>query len=149
MLDTNTEAPNFTLKDQTGQIHSLADYRGKWVLLYFYPKDDTPGCTKEACMLRDHSETYTKNDIVILGVSNDSELSHQKFITKYNLPFTLLSDPEKTVITQYGAHGMLSTKRISYLIDTHGKIAKVYGKVVPEQHAQEVLADIEAFNSNQ
>lgn len=143
MLQTQEKAPDFTLPDHTGAMHTLSAYQGSWVLLYFYPKDDTPGCTKEACTLRDSTEVYKKNNIVILGVSKDSSLSHEKFITKYSLPFTLLSDTKSEVIDMYHADGMLLPKRISYLISPTGEIAKIYTKVTPETHAAEVLADLE------
>lgn len=146
MLDTQTEAPNFSLPDEHGENHTLREYSGKWVLLYFYPKDDTPGCTKEACSLRDHALAYEENDIVVLGVSKDTTESHQKFISKYKLPFTLLADPEKKIIKIYGAENETGgTKRISYLIDPEGIIEKVYEKVKPETHAEEVLKDVEAL----
>lgn len=143
MLQTQQKAPDFTLPDHTGVMHTLSAYQGSWVLLYFYPKDDTPGCTKEACSLRDVTDTYKKNNIVILGVSKDSSLSHEKFITKYSLPFTLLSDTKSEVIDMYHADGILLPKRISYLISPTGEIAKIYTKVTPETHATEVLADLE------
>lgn len=143
MLKEHTQAPDFNLKDYTGDSHSLSQYEGQWVLLYFYPKDDTPGCTKEACMLRDYALEYEKNDIVVLGVSKDDELSHEKFISKYKLPFTLLSDPDQKIIEKYEAQNGLSTKRISYLINPEGVIEKAYNTVNPETHAEEVLKDIE------
>lgn len=142
MLSPNTKAPDFTLLNEKGVSHTLSTYLGKWVLLYFYPKDDTPGCTKEACMLRDYKDAYKENDLVVLGVSKDDSESHEAFISKYKLPFTLLADTEKKVIEMYGASGMLFTKRISYLIDTNGVIQKVYENVNPETHAEEVLADL-------
>jgi len=139
------KAPDFTLPDERRETHYLSDYAGKWVLLYFYPKDDTSGCTKEACALRDTAMEYEKSDVVVLGVSKDSSESHEDFISKYKLPFTLLSDEDKKVIKLYGADGGLMTKRISYLIDPDGVIEKVYAKIDPEKHAEEVLADVEAF----
>ena len=128
-------------------MHSLAQYHGKWVLIYFYPKDDTAGCTKEACMLRDAFPHYKDKEIVILGISKDSSESHASFSTKYELPFTLLADNNQKVITAYGAKGGLFTKRISYLIAPDGTIAKAYGKVDPATHADEVLKDVEALSS--
>lgn len=142
MLEENTIAPNFTLKNQDGKDVSLSDYAGKWTLIYFYPKDDTPGCTKEACALRDNFPFYEDTGIEILGISKDSPASHTKFIQKYSLPFTLLSDSEGSVAQTYGADGMLGTKRISYLVSPNGTIAKAYPKVSPATHAQEVLEDL-------
>ncbi len=142
MLEENTIAPNFTLKNQDGKDVSLSDYAGKWTLIYFYPKDDTPGCTKEACALRDNFPFYEDTGIEILGISKDSPASHTKFIQKYSLPFTLLSDSEGSVAKTYGADGMLGTKRISYLVSPNGTIAKAYPKVSPATHAQEVLEDL-------
>jgi peroxiredoxin Q/BCP len=145
-----SKAPDFSLSDETGQKHTLAQYSGQWVLLYFYPKDDTPGCTKEACALRDNLPAFKKLSCVVLGVSVDSEKSHAKFVKKYDLPFTLLADADKTVVEAYGVWGKkkfmgleyIGTKRVSFLIDPQGKIAKVYEKVKPATHADEVLADL-------
>ena len=147
MIQENTQAPDFTLPDNTGTMHTLSQYLGKWVLLYFYPKDDTPGCTKEACMLRDAHDAYTKNDIVVLGISKDSLESHTEFISKYSLPFTLLSDKDASIIKLYQADGLLYTKRISYLIDPKGYVAKTYMSVSPETHANEVLEDKEKLQT--
>jgi peroxiredoxin Q/BCP len=141
MLQSNQKAPDFSARDQEGKVHTLSDYQGKWLLLYFYPKDDTYFCTKEACGLRDRFEDL-KGKAEVLGVSRDSVESHEKFAEKYRLPFTLLSDPEKKLIKAYGAQGLLFTKRISYLIDPQGKIAKVYPKVGASGHAREVLEDL-------
>jgi thioredoxin-dependent peroxiredoxin len=146
----DTIAQDFILPDQDGRTHSLSDYRGKWVLLYFYPKDDTPGCTKEACAIRDNFPDFSKLDIAVLGVSVDSPTSHKKFIEKYKLPFTLLSDEDKKVVGLYGVWGKRKfagkeyegTLRTSFLIDPDGRIAKIYEDVKPETHAAEVLADI-------
>ncbi len=144
MLNEGQQAPDFSLLDQDGHKHSLGEYKGKWVLLYFYPKDDTPGCTAEACALRDNYADLTKLSVVI-GVSADSVESHKKFVDKYHLPFTLLADPEKKVIKEYGANGIPFNKRISYLIDPQGKIVKVYPKVDPQQHAAEISKDLQAL----
>lgn len=146
MLPINSTAPDFTLQDQNGTPHTLSQYKGKKVLLYFYPKDDTPGCTTEACTIRDSFNDFEKMGIVVLGVSKDAVESHKKFEKKFSLPFPLLSDPDKSVIKQYGAINQTGwfkggTKRISYLIDESGKIAQVYEKVKPETHAQEVLGN--------
>jgi len=140
MLKINDQAPAFQAPDQNGKIHALADYAGRWVLLYFYPRDNTPGCTTEACSLRDNYAGFKKLDAVVLGVSTDSIASHDKFAAKFSLPFTLLSDTDKTIVRAYGANGIV--RRISYLIDPAGKIAKSYGHVRPSEHAAEVLKDI-------
>jgi peroxiredoxin Q/BCP len=143
-------APDFTLTDQDGASHTLSALRGGWVLLYFYPKDDTPGCTKEACAIRDNYPAFKKLNIVVFGISTDSEASHQKFAEKYNLPFTLLADPAKEVVKQYGVFGekkfmgkiFSGVSRTSFLVAPDGTIAKVYEDVKPETHADEVLADL-------
>ncbi|MFA6514830.1 MAG: peroxiredoxin [Candidatus Paceibacterota bacterium] len=140
MLKEGTKIIDFNLVDQNGVAHKLSDYSGR-VLLYFYPKDDTPGCTKEACMITEVYDDFKKAGITVLGVSSDSPESHKKFAEKYNLPFTLLSDPSKIAIKAYGASSMLFTKRISYLIDK-GIIIKVYPKVDPASHAREILKEI-------
>ena len=143
-------APDFTLPDQNGEEHSLSDYRGKWVLLYFYPKDDTTGCTKEACMIRDDFHAFGRLEATVLGVSVDPVESHKKFEPKYQLPFTLLSDIHKKVVNLYGVWGKKQfmgreydgTLRTSFLIDPMGMIEKVYENVKPEKHAAEVIADL-------
>jgi peroxiredoxin Q/BCP len=148
-----TTAPDFTLSDQEGTEHSLAEYRGKWVLLYFYPKDDTPGCTIEACTIRDQFKDFKTIGAVVLGVSTDSVASHKKFTTAYELPFTLLADIHKEVVGKYGVFGertfmgktYLGTSRTSFLINPKGEIAKVYEQVKPEKHAAEVIADLNAL----
>ncbi|HVW82467.1 MAG TPA: thioredoxin-dependent thiol peroxidase [Candidatus Paceibacterota bacterium] len=150
MPKAGEQAPEFSLQDQEGKEHALADYRGKWVLLYFYPKDDTPGCTIEACTIRDQFKDFKKIGAVVLGVSTDSVESHKKFAAAYELPFTLLSDPNKEVVGRYGVFGekkfmgrtYMGTLRTSFLIDPSGKIAKVYEKVKPPEHAAEVLKDL-------
>ncbi len=151
MLNIGDQALEFTLPDQDGKEHSLVDYKGKWVLLYFYPKDDTGGCTKEACALRDNLPRFKDIDAVVLGVSIDSVKSHKKFALKYGLPFTLLADESKEVVNRYGVWQLkkmygreyMGTVRLSFLIDPSGKIAKIYEKVKPEKHAEEVLKDLE------
>lgn len=142
MLKPNTKAPNFLLRDAVGITHQLTDYLGQWVLIYFYPKDNTPGCTKEACTFRDHMSEFEKLKVKVFGVSADSEKSHQIFVSKYGLNFTLLSDPKRQTIKDYEAGGVV-TKRISYLIDPKGVIHKAYSKVDPEAHAEEVLEDLQ------
>lgn len=148
-LKEGSKAPDFTLQDQDGKAHTLSSYGGKWVLLYFYPKDDTPGCTKEACTIRDSYESFRRSKLIVLGVSTDPVKSHQKFKEKYSLPFTLLADVDKSVVRAYGVWGKkkfmgreyMGTSRMSFLIDPDGKIAKVYEKVKPAAHAAEVLTD--------
>jgi len=152
-LSVGDKAPAFELPDQAGTVHRLQDYAGKWVLLYFYPKDDTPGCTTEACMLRDNYDSFKKIDAVVLGVSIDSPKSHGKFVTKYDLPFTLLADEEKKTVEDYGVWGLkkfmgreyMGTKRVSFLIGPDGTIAKIYEDVKPAAHAEEVLNDLKAL----
>lgn len=150
MLTQGTLAPDFLLLDQNEMAHTLTQYRGRLVLLYFYPKDDTPGCTKEACMIADVYNDFKANDIIVLGVSKDTPASHKKFATKYNLPFTLLSDRSGDVVDAYGAwqnksmfgRSFMGIARISYLIDAQGTILKVYPKVDPATHALEILKDV-------
>ena len=153
MLKVGRKAPAFTLADQTAKMHTLKEYAGQWVLIYFYPKDDTPGCTKEACAITEVYGDFKKLKVTVLGVSKDSPKSHKKFAEKFNLPFTLLSDESTEMIQKYGAwveksmYGKkyLGTDRISYLVNPEGKIAKVYPKVDPANHALELLADIKAL----
>lgn len=146
-LELNKPAPNFELADQNGDKHQLSDYLGKRVVLYFYPKDDTPGCTTEACNFRDNYSIFKQNDIVILGVSADSEKSHVKFQEKYQLPFTLLSDPDHTVCEAYKVWRLkkfmgrdyYGINRTTFLIDEEGKLVKIYEKVKPAEHAREII----------
>ena len=150
MLKEGDLAPDFELPDQNGDLHKLSDYRGKKVVLYFYPKDDTPGCTKEACSFRDSFGDFRKHGIVVLDVSKDSEKSHALFQEKYSLPFSLLSDTDTKVSQAYEAWGekkfmgkeMVGMNRITYVIDEDGRILKAYEKVKPQDHAQEILNDI-------
>lgn len=139
-------APDFELLDQDGQQHSIEDYRGQWVALYFYPKDDTPGCTTEACEFRDEIFAFKNANCQVLGVSLDDVASHKAFADKYSLPFPLLADTEGTTADAYGVKlrriGMTLAKRETFLIDPDGNIAKHYAKVDPDTHAQEVLADL-------
>jgi peroxiredoxin Q/BCP len=149
-IKTGQKAPDFKLPDQDGTLHTIGEYKGKWVLLYFYPKDDTPGCTKEACAIRDDFLDFDKLKLQVLGVSADSVANHKKFAEKYALPFTLLADEKRQVIKAYGVWGKKKFMgreyegifRQSFLIDPGGKIAKVYEKVRPAEHATEVLADM-------
>ncbi len=146
-------ADNFTLPDQDNSVHQLSDYLGKWIVLYFYPKDDTPGCTKEACNFRDSYHQLQQNNMVILGVSKDSVASHKKFAQKYDLNFPLLSDPTAEVIKKY--HAWREKKfmgrtfegiyRMTYLINPQGEISKVYEKVNPLTHANEILKDLDSL----
>ena len=143
------KARDFSLPDQDGVVHKLSDYKGKWVILYFYPKDDTPGCTTEACNFRDSIKTFQEKNVAILGVSKDPIASHKKFKEKYHLNFSLLSDPDKTVIKQYKAWGekkfmgrtFQGVLRRTYLIDPKGEIKKIYEKVNPLIHIGEILKD--------
>jgi len=139
-LTIGTDAPAFTAKDTNGNTVSLSDFSGKTVVLYFYPKDDTPGCTKQACSFRDASADYQGKDIVVLGVSADDEAAHQQFTQKYNLNFPLLADTEKTMIKAYDVDGGGYAKRVTYIIDGNGKIIHVDSSVNTSTHASDVLA---------
>jgi peroxiredoxin Q/BCP len=151
MLKIGQKAPEFSLPDQEGNIHSLSDYKGSKVLLYFYPKDDTPGCTTEACNFRDGYDEFKKMGLVILGVSADSVTSHKKFAEKFTLPFPLLSDESKDTINAYEAWGMKKFMgreyegvfRKSFLINEEGNIEKIYDEVKAKDHAEEVKGDIQ------
>lgn len=140
-------APEFSLQDQNGEVHRLADYLGKKVVLYFYPRDDTPGCTKEACNFRDNIARFNSGNSVVLGVSGDTVNSHAKFQEKYELPFTLLSDPEHAMLEDYGVwqeKSFMGKKhmgivRTTFIIDEKGKIMHIYEKVKPEAHAEEII----------
>ena len=153
-IKINQKAPDFSLPDQDGNKHKLSDYKGQWVLLYFYPKDDTPGCTTEACTLRDNFPAFKKIKAKVFGISVDSVASHKKFETKYKLPFTLLADEDKKIVEKFGVwqeksmYGKkyMGTVRNSYLINPEGKIVKIYEKVKPAMHAEEVLADIKTLS---
>jgi thioredoxin-dependent peroxiredoxin len=141
-------APEINLPDQEGKGHRLSDYKGKWVLVYFYPEDDTSGCTTEACSLRDSLPSFEGVSVTLLGVSVDSVESHKKFAEKYSLPFTLLADTEKKVVEDYGVKNDSGrAKRTSFLIDKQGKISKIYENVIPETHSKEVLKDLEILNA--
>ena len=150
-LKEGDEAPAFTATTNVGGTVSLADFKGRNVILYFYPKDDTPGCTKEACAFRDYFAEFRKKGAVVLGVSVDSVKSHGKFVEKYRLPFTLLADEDKKIVQAYGVWGeksfmgrkYLGTYRVTFLIGPDGRIKKIWPQVKPEEHAEEVLAALE------
>lgn len=147
----NSQAPDFSLPDQDGVVRSLRAFSGSWLLLYFYPKDDTPGCTTEACTIRDAYAEFKKRGILVLGVSADNAKSHKKFADKFTLPFLLLADEEKSMVNAYGVWAKkkfmgreyFGILRTSFLISPDGKIAKIYENVKPTDHASEVLADVE------
>jgi peroxiredoxin Q/BCP len=145
-------APDFELVDQDGQLHSIEDYRGKWVALYFYPKDNTPGCTTEACEFRDNIFAFRGANCQILGVSLDDEESHKAFAEKHGLPFPLLADTNGTTADAYGVKarifGWTVAKRQTFLIDPEGNIAMHYDSVDPDDHSAEVLADLEKLRMN-
>ena len=151
MLETGTKAPEFTLPDKDGNPVSLSDFLGKKVVLYFYPKDNTPGCTKQACAFAVSYEGFKAKNVAVIGVSKDSVASHQKFAAKYDLPFLLLSDPELQAIQAYGVwqekklYGKVSmgVVRSTYLIDEQGVIARVMPKVKPDTNAADILAALE------
>ena len=151
MLEVGTKAPEFTLPDKDGNPVSLSDFLGKKVVLYFYPKDNTPGCTKQACAFAASYEGFKAKNVAVIGVSKDSVTSHQKFAAKYDLPFLLLSDPELQAIQAYGVwqekklYGKVSmgVVRSTYLIDEQGVIARVMPKVKPDTNAAEILAALE------
>ena len=155
-IQINSPAPDFKLADQSGKIHQLSDYVGKWLLIYFYPRDNTPGCTTEACTLRDAWSALSDLGAVVLGVSADSVASHLRFAKQFTLPFPLLADEDKTMIEAYDVlieksmfgKKFLGIKRSSFLIDPKGKIAKIYPKVKPSEHAQEVLQDLAKLIAN-
>lgn len=142
------EAPDFTLPDTNGKTHTLKEYAGKWVVLYFYPKDDTPGCTAEACSLRDARDTLAEMGAEIIGVSKDDASSHEKFKAKYSLNFTLLTDEKATTIESYGAwgkkmYGREGILRKTFIIDPSGQVVKVYGRVTPVGHGEQVITALQ------
>ncbi len=150
------QAPNFSLQDQNNIAKTLADYTGQWVVLYFYPKDDTPGCTTEACNFRDEREAIADfGNATVIGISKDSVAAHKKFTDKYNLNFTLLSDPDHETIEAYGAwqeksmYGKkyMGIQRMTVLIDPQGMIVKEYPKVDPKKHAAEIITDLRALQA--
>lgn len=154
MADTmpaaGTAAPTFSAPTADGSTVSLDDYRGRWVLLYFYPKDDTPGCTKQACNLRDNFSALEEAGVVVIGVSSDDVTSHERFAEKYDLPFPLLADPDKEILGAYGTWGQknlygrlfMGAKRTSFLIDPDGVVRHVFKRPKTAAHAEEVLAKL-------
>ena len=150
MLEVGTQAPDFTLPDQNGDRHSLSDYRGKKDILYFYPKDNTPGCTKQACGFAERYPQFIEKGAVVLGISKDSVASHKKFEEKYGLPFTILSDPELVAIQAYNVwqekknYGKtyMGVVRTTYLIDEEGKIAKAFDKVKAADNPEQMLGEL-------
>ena len=147
MLELNQNAPDFHLVDAYGDTHALADYQGGWLIIYFYPKDNTPGCTKEACTIRDDSEKFAALNTKVIGVSTDNGKSHLKFTEQQSLPFTLLADTDGKVSSSYGALFKLGPlkfcKRHSFIIDPSGKVVKIYRSVSPSMHSQELLQDLQ------
>ncbi|MGK7922420.1 MAG: peroxiredoxin [Trichodesmium sp.] len=141
-LSVGTKAPEFTVKDTNGNTVSLSEFAGKTVVMYFYPKDDTPGCTKEAQSFRDNYAEYQGKDMVVLGVSMDDEASHKAFTEKYGLPFQLLADVDGAITKAYDVEGGGYSKRVTYIIDAEGKISHVDDKVKTDSHAQDILAVI-------
>ncbi len=138
-ISVGEPAPEFSLSDENGKMHSLSQYRGQKIVVYFYPKDDTPGCTKEACGIRDEFSSFEDNQIVVFGVSYDNASSHRKFKKKFDIPFHLLSDEDKSVSKLYGADGTFFPSRKTYLIDEDGKLLKIYDKVNVLNHAEDIL----------
>jgi len=141
------DAPDFMLPDVLGRPHALADYKGKWTVLYFYPKDDTPGCTAEACSMRDARDTLAEMGAEIIGISKDDASSHEKFKAKYSLNFTLLTDVDGEVIKSYGAwgkkmYGREGVLRKTFIINPEGEIVKVYGRVTPMGHGEQVTEEL-------
>ena len=151
MLNPGDKAPDFEGRDQDGKTVKLADYKGRKVALYFYPRDMTPGCTKEACGFRDGYAELRRRGVEVIGVSGDSQASHQKFTSTYSLPFTLLSDPDHTVMEKYGAWGeknmygkkTMGVLRSTFIIDEQGRIAHIFKKVDTAKHSQDVLAALD------
>lgn len=152
MKPTPYDAPDFALPDSSGEPHSLKDYAGKWVILYFYPKDDTPGCTTEACSLRDQRDTLADLGAEIIGISKDDPNSHEKFKAKYSLNFTLLTDPDQQAIDAYGAwgkkmYGREGILRKTFIINPNGQVVKAYGRVTPMGHGEQVVDELKALQA--
>lgn len=138
-ISVGEPAPDFSMPDENGKIHTLSQYRGKKVVVYFYPKDDTPGCTKEACGIRDNYDDFIDNNIVVFGVSYDNDSSHRKFKKKFDIPFHLLTDKDKSVSKAYGSDGIFFPSRKTYLIGEDGTLIKIYDKVNVLNHAEDIL----------
>lgn len=152
MKPTPYQAPDFSLQGSDGKSHSLSDYKGQWLVLYFYPKDDTPGCTTEACSLRDARDDIVALGAQVVGVSMDDAASHEKFKAKHLLNFTLLSDPDKVAIEAYGAWGkkMFGKEGIlrrTFIINPDGMVVKVYGRVTPVGHGEQVVAELQRLQA--
>jgi peroxiredoxin Q/BCP len=153
MLEQNDLAPHFSLPDQDGATHTLEEFRNQWLIVYFYPKDDTPGCTKEACSFRDRFEQLKQRGVALVGISKDTVESHKKFGEKYHLPFPLLSDETGEVIQEFDAWGTKKFMgreykgilRMSFLINPSGQVVKIYKDVNPADHVQEILQDLEVY----
>jgi peroxiredoxin Q/BCP len=146
-------APDFSLQDDLGAIHSLGEYRGQWLVLYFYPADDTPGCTLEACSFRDARDSLAELGAQIVGISKDDAGSHEKFKAKHSLNFTLLTDPQKIVLNAYGAWGKKQfgsegTLRKTFIINPDGIVVKVYGRVTPRGHGDQIIRDLKALQDS-
>lgn len=141
-LNVGDTAPDFTVKDTNGNTVKLSDYAGKTVVLYFYPKDDTPGCTKQACSFRDNYTQYTDKGIPVFGISMDDEASHQKFTEKFSLPFPLLADTNGAITKAYDVDGGGYSKRVTFVVGGDGKISKVYSTIQTDTHATDVLQDL-------
>ncbi len=152
MTNTPYPAPDFSLPDENGNQHSLKDFAGQWLVLYFYPADDTPGCTIEACSLRDARDDIAALGAQVVGVSKDDAAAHEKFKAKHSLNFTLLTDPEKIAINAYGAwgkkqFGMEGILRKTFIINPEGQVVKVYGRVVPLGHGEQIIAELKKLQS--
>ena len=149
-MTTPYPAPDFSLPDHDGHVHRLADYAGQWLVVYFYPKDDTPGCTLEACSIRDERQALADIDVAVLGISKDSVTSHKKFHDKYQLTFPLLADESGATIEAYGAwgpkmFGRLGIQRKTFVINPKGQVVKVYGRVTPAGHGAQIASDIRSL----
>lgn len=151
MIEAGRKAPDFTLYDKDGAAHSLKDYLGKKVVVYFYPKDNTPGCTKQACAFRDTFEVFQRKGVVVIGISKDSQASHKKFVERYELPFLLLSDPDLEAIQAYGVwveknmYGKkyMGVSRSTFVIDEQGMVLNVYEKASPDKNAEAIISFLE------
>lgn len=154
MLKPPYKAPDFSLPDETGKTYTLNDFKGQWLVLYFYPADDTPGCTVEACSLRDARDDIAELGAQIVGISKNDAAAHEKFKAKHSLNFTLLTDPEKIAINTYGAwgkkqFGVEGVLRRTFIINPEGTVVKVYGRVTPEGHGEQIITDLKSIQNNQ